>query len=94
MQSVFSEEFISTGKLSAKNPAQACTVYHNMSYSQFTFLYSVIAHLGGLFLSLGWDRGTVCSGYLYALFHPVHGHHTLGSGDKNIKNASSLITVR
>lgn len=94
VQSVFSEELISMGKLSARNTAQACSVYYNISYSQLIFTSSAIPHLGGLSLSLGWDRGTVCFEYLYTLFHPVLGHHTLGSGDNmNIKNVGRLITL-
>lgn len=94
VQSVFSEEFISMGKLSARNIAQAFLVYYNISYSKLIFTSSAIPHLGGLSLSLGWDRGTVCFEYLYTLFHPVLGHRTLGSGDNmNIKNVVRLITL-
>lgn len=86
MQSVFSEEIYFHRQTICKESAQACIVYHNMPYSQFIFLYSLpIAHLGGLFLSLGCDRGTACCGDLYTLFHPVYGHHTLGSGDNNMR---------
>ncbi len=85
------------GQTICKESSTSMHCVHDMSYSQFIFLYSVIAHLGGLFLLLGWDRGTMCSGYLYRLFHSVRGHHTLGSVDRNmrhIKNASNLLTVR
>lgn len=82
-QRVFSEEFNSMGKLSASNTA--CFVYYNISYSQLIYTSSAIPHLCGLSLSLGWDRGTVCSEYLYTLFHPVLGHHTPGSGYNNMR---------
>ncbi len=53
MQSMFSEEFISTGKLSAIESSTSMHCVHDMSYSQFIFCILSLLTLVGYFCC--WD---------------------------------------